>query len=230
MRHRADTDRSSPLSRANDWIDSTTPGAWIERQHRVVRTLVWMVIGAVIVTLLAVVGARATSAPAAPTSSTTQSRVCQPNPPPDLVCSPDQFMTYFKAGAYSRTVSMFYSKAMHAAFMYKVKQHKASHPKWEPCPGSSNLGCVWTRYVNHDSCAVSSLPDTFDADSCRASKGLRGLLSSPYWTRRGQLYNKWSLRVVFCGTLGIISIASDGMLAKIMGSGAGACLANRLVK
>lgn len=186
--------------------------------------IVGFVIAAIVVGLLAW-GTR-TSFGAEPQQN---QKICPTNPPPDLVCTPSQFRSYFKAGAYSHAQkSLPYSRAFRRAFIHLVAVHAAAHPKWAPCAGG-NYGCVWSNYTAHDSCAVSSLPDTFNADSCRASNGLKSLLASPYWKARSATYNKWTLRIVVCGTIAITAIALRANPAATVGAGGGGCLANRLV-
>lgn len=188
--------------------------------------LLGAVVGALVVGGLTVVVDSARGETARPTAG----RICQPDPPPDLVCSPAQFIAYFKAGAYSRAQRRLpYSIQFARMFLHKMEQYQASHPKYQPCPGSPDLGCTWQSFKAHDSCAVSSLPDTFDADSCRASHGLKGLLSSPYWRKRGELYNKWVARIIVCGGTAVAAIALKGSPQVAIGAGASGCLANRLV-
>lgn len=159
--------------------------------------------------------------------------VCQPDPPPDEVCTAPQFVTHFKAGDYSRTQKLIkYSRAFHKMFLHLVGKHAASHPGYTPCPGTGNLGCTWTQWQHHDTC-VSSLPDTLDQFSCASRQEKRNwnkLFASPDWKARSATYNKWAARIVWCGTAGFIVFRFGATARAAFGGGASTCLGGRLVK
>jgi hypothetical protein len=159
--------------------------------------------------------------------------ICQPDPPPDEVCTAQQFVTHFKAGDYRRTQRRIdYSPAFRRMFLYLVRRHAESHPTYTPCPGTGNFGCTWTSWKHHDSC-VSSLPDTFDWNSCASRQETRNwntLFNSPDWKARSATYNKWAARIVWCGTAGFILFRFGASAKAAFGGGASTCLGGRLVK
>lgn len=211
MKHRATTRRLWHL-----WHDRDVPW-W---QALIVGTL----FGVLVLSLLAGLVTLASRAGATePAPATTSQRMGTPK-------DAAEFTTRFQAGDYSRAhKTLPYSRPFKRAFLHLIARYGANHPQWEPCPGTGNLGCTWTGYTARDTCAVSSLPDTFDADSCRETHGLRSLLASPYWKRRSATYNKWTLRIVVCGTIALTAIAFKASPKVAIGSGSTGCLANRLV-
>jgi hypothetical protein len=143
------------------------------------------------------------------------------------------FVTHFKAGDYRRTQRKInYSRTFRRMFLHLVRKHADSHPSYTPCPGTGDLGCTWTNWKQHDSC-VSSLPDTFDWNSCASKQEEQNwntLFSSPDWKARTAAYNKWTARIVWCGTAGIIVFRFGATARAAFGGGASTCLGGRLVK
>lgn len=127
-----------------------------------------------------------------------------------------------------------YSGAFHDWWIAEQNRYYANHPNYQPCSGAGNFGCTWTRFTNHDTCIVGQMPDTFTPDSCTfhgANINWAGLLASPYWTKRGELYNKWVTNIVWCGTVGLIALKASGGSNTLawLGSGSGVCLGDRVV-
>ena len=143
------------------------------------------------------------------------------------------FVTHFQAGDYRRTQKKIdYSRAFRRMFLHLVQKHADAHPNYTPCPGTGNFGCTWTNWKQHDSC-VSSLPDTFDWNSCASKQETRNwntLFSSPDWNARSATYNTWTARIVWCGTAGFIVFRFGATARAAFGGGASTCLGGRLVK
>jgi hypothetical protein len=143
------------------------------------------------------------------------------------------FVTHFKAGDYNRTQHRIkYSRAFRKMYLHLVRRHAASHPRYTPCPGTGNFGCIWPRWTHHDSC-VSSLPDTFDWNSCSSRQeeaNWNKLFRSRDWKARSATYNKWTARIVWCGTVGFILFRFGATSRAAFGGGASTCLGGRLVK
>lgn len=135
------------------------------------------------------------------------------------------FAARFKAGRYgSFQRDGNYSPAFKREYLRQARlawqrQHRSGRP-------FSSTG-TWDSFTRHDTCAsaVANVPDcTFNW------KHQRLLLSSNYWDRRSEAYNRWTMRVVFCAGVGIATFSTGGTVAAAIGPGATLCLGSFLIE
>lgn len=158
-----------------------------------------------------------------------------------MPASEGDFVAAFKAGDYGHAPKTpTYSKAFKRMYVYKYRRQIAKHglPKWftskRPMARLTDITDtdIWKHEHNVDTCGGYNPPNWFSVE-CRMTKSgdlnLQKLVASPYWKRRGELQNKWTARVAWCGGIGLVEFFSGGTATAVLGRGAAYCTAGFII-
>ena len=139
-----------------------------------------------------------------------------------------EFVDNFKMGAYDRwpararyaaSFKSDYRAAARAAWVKREKRRAEANPDYSPKP--FDFTGTWSTFRSHDTCRspITNVPD------CHYAYPKLG----PAYDERWATQQKWTVRVLYCGTVGVATFWTGGTLAAALGSGSALCFAGLYV-